>query len=62
MKELCHFKFKDKTSLSFETIPVEVKQNYVKNKEFKIKQKSQRKNNPIPIFNFNFKTKYHDCN
>ena len=30
MKELCHFTFKDKTTLSFETIPVEVKQNYVK--------------------------------
>ena len=32
MKELCHFTLKDKTTLSFETIPVEVKQNYVKTK------------------------------
>ena len=32
MKELCHFTLKDKTTFSFETIPVVVKQNYVKTK------------------------------
>ncbi len=32
MKELCHLTLKDETSLSFETIPVDVKQNYFKTK------------------------------
>ncbi len=32
MKELCHFTLKDKTTLSFVTIPVVLKQNYVKTK------------------------------
>ena len=32
MKELCQLTLKDESSLSFETIPVEVKQNYVKTK------------------------------
>lgn len=30
MKESCHFTLKDKTTLHFETVPIKVKENYVK--------------------------------
>jgi hypothetical protein len=49
MKELCHFTFKDKTSLSFETIPVEVKQNYVKTKNSRLNKKVKEEIIPLPF-------------